>query len=87
MKNPLKEYEDRFHPVMEAVRSLAGQLLGAGVWIGLPLDAQLFPPDMSPEEMASHRPVVVICDERNGIAEMLRYDPASAEIAGVSGSG
>ena len=34
---------------------------------------------MTPEEMASHRPVVVICDERNGIAEMLRYDPAPAE--------
>ena len=43
--------------------------------------------DMAPEEMAAHRPVVAICDERNGIAEMLRYDPASAEIAGVTGSG
>ncbi len=43
--------------------------------------------DMAPEEMASHRPIVVICDKHNGIAELLRYDPAAAEIAGVSGSG
>ncbi len=40
--------------------------------------------DMAPEEMASHRPTVAICDERNGIAELLRYDPAPAEVARVS---
>ena len=43
--------------------------------------------DMTPEEMASHRPVVAICDERNGIARILRYDSAPIEAAGVSGSG
>ena len=43
--------------------------------------------DMTPEEMATHRPCVAICDERNGIAELLRYDPAPAEVARVSGSG
>jgi aspartate 1-decarboxylase len=41
---------------------------------------------MSPEEMAAHHPKVVICDERNGIAELLTYDPAPAETIGVSGS-
>ncbi len=41
--------------------------------------------EMTPQEMTSHRPIVVICDEHNGIAEMIRYDPAPAETAGVSG--
>ena len=31
---------------------------------------------MTPQEMQAHRPRVVICDEHNGIAEVLRYDPA-----------
>ena len=35
--------------------------------------------DMTPQEMATHRPIVAICDERNGIAELLRYDPAPAD--------
>ena len=38
---------------------------------------------MSPEEMARHRPKVVVCDERNGIAELIRYEPGVIE-AGVS---
>ncbi len=42
---------------------------------------------MSPEEMAAHRPKVAICDERNGIAEMIGYDPAPAETVGVSAPG
>ena len=31
---------------------------------------------MSPQEMSGHRPRVVVCDEHNGIADVLRYDPA-----------
>ncbi len=42
--------------------------------------------EMTPQEMSSHRPIVVICDEHNGIAEMIRYDPGPAETADVSGS-
>ena len=42
---------------------------------------------MTPEEMATHHPKVVICDERNGIAELIAYDPAPGETAGVSDSG
>ncbi len=42
---------------------------------------------MSPEEMAAHRPKVAICDERNGIAEMIAYDPAPAATVGVSAPG
>lgn len=37
---------------------------------------------MTPDEVAGHRPKVVICDERNGIAELLRYDPGPAVMAG-----
>ena len=40
---------------------------------------------MTPEEMKAHRPRVVLCDEHNGIGEVLRYDPAPAETAGASG--
>ncbi len=36
--------------------------------------------DMTPEEMATHRPIVAICDHRNGIAEMLRYDPVQGDL-------
>lgn len=32
---------------------------------------------MSPQEMAEHRPKVVICDEHNGIARRLQYDPGA----------
>ena len=42
---------------------------------------------MSPDEMTTHRPRVAICDERNGISELISYDPAPAETAGVSGAG
>ncbi len=42
---------------------------------------------MTTEEMATHHPKVVICDERNGIAELIAYDPAPGETAGVSDSG
>ncbi|MHC4415894.1 MAG: aspartate 1-decarboxylase [Planctomycetota bacterium] len=31
---------------------------------------------MTPDEMRAHRPRVVLCDEHNGIAELLRYDPS-----------
>ena len=31
---------------------------------------------MTPQEMSGHRPRVAVCDQRNGIAEVLRYDPA-----------
>ncbi|MHC4208898.1 MAG: aspartate 1-decarboxylase [Planctomycetota bacterium] len=31
---------------------------------------------MTPQEMSGHRPRVVVCDEHNGIADVLRYDPA-----------
>ncbi len=36
---------------------------------------------MTPAEMKEHRPRVVVCDEHNGIAEVLRYDPAPLETA------
>ena len=39
---------------------------------------------MTPEEMAAHHPKVVICDERNGISELLSYDPGPAETAGIT---
>ncbi len=39
---------------------------------------------MTPQEMKTHRPRVAICDERNGIAELIRYDPAPAETIGMS---
>ncbi len=39
---------------------------------------------MTPQEMRTHRPRVAICDEHNGIAELLRYDPATDETIGVS---
>lgn len=39
---------------------------------------------MTADELATHRPKVVICDEHNGIAELLRYDPGPAATAGVS---
>jgi aspartate 1-decarboxylase len=32
---------------------------------------------MTPQEMAQHRPAVVICDEHNRIAEVIRYEPGS----------
>ncbi|MHC4429340.1 MAG: aspartate 1-decarboxylase [Planctomycetota bacterium] len=32
---------------------------------------------MTPEEMARHRPKVVVCDEHNGIAELIRYMPGT----------
>lgn len=35
---------------------------------------------MTPEEMASHRPRVAVCDQRNGIAELIRYEPGSAAL-------
>ena len=42
---------------------------------------------MTPQEMREHRPRVVVCDEHNGIAEVLRYDPAPLAPAGVSDRG
>ena len=39
---------------------------------------------MTPEEMATHHPKVVICDEQNGIAELLSYDPGPAETADIT---
>ncbi len=30
---------------------------------------------LTPEEMAEHRPKVVVCDSKNGIAKMIEYDP------------
>lgn len=39
---------------------------------------------MTHDELAMHRPRVVICDEHNGIAELLRYDPGPAATAGAS---
>ena len=32
-------------------------------------------------EMATHRPKVVICDQHNGIADLIRYPAAFAELA------
>ena len=32
---------------------------------------------MTPEEMARHRPKVAVCDEHNGIAELIRYQPGA----------
>ena len=32
---------------------------------------------MTAQEMAEHRPKVVLCDERNGIAELIRYEPGA----------
>ena len=34
---------------------------------------------MTPQEMSGHRPKVVLCDEHNRIAEVIRYDPAPLE--------
>ena len=42
---------------------------------------------MSPQEMSEHRPRVVVCDEYNGIADVLRYDPAPLAPTGVSNPG
>jgi aspartate 1-decarboxylase len=42
---------------------------------------------MTPQEMSQHRPRVAVCDEHNRIAEVLRYDPAPLEPAGVSDRG
>jgi aspartate 1-decarboxylase len=42
---------------------------------------------VTPEEMKSHRPKVAICDERNRVAELLRYDPAPARAPALSGGG
>ncbi len=39
---------------------------------------------MTPEEMATHHPKVVICDEQNGIAELLSYDPGPTETVGIA---
>ncbi len=39
---------------------------------------------LTPQEMKTHRPKVAICDEHNGIAELIRYDPAPLETAGAS---
>ncbi|MHC4142796.1 MAG: aspartate 1-decarboxylase [Planctomycetota bacterium] len=41
----------------------------------------------SPQEMSEHRPRDVICDQHNGIADVLRYDPAPTAPAGVSNPG
>ncbi len=30
---------------------------------------------LTPEEMAIHRPKVVVCDSKNGVANMIEYDP------------
>jgi len=32
---------------------------------------------LTPQELATHRPKVVICDQRNNIAELIEYPPAS----------
>jgi hypothetical protein len=37
--------------------------------------------------MSEHRPRVVVCDEYNGIADLLRYDPAPTAPAGMSNRG
>jgi hypothetical protein len=37
--------------------------------------------------MSEHRPRVVICDQHNGIADVIRYDPAPTAPAGVSNPG
>jgi hypothetical protein len=42
---------------------------------------------VTPEELKAHRPKVVICDERNRIAELLRYDPSPAMSAVQAGRG
>jgi aspartate 1-decarboxylase len=42
---------------------------------------------MTPQEMSEHRPRVVVCDQQNGIADLLRYDPAPTAPAGVSNPG
>ena len=39
---------------------------------------------MTPQEMATHRPRVVVCDERNGIAELLRYEPGGVGAETIS---
>ena len=39
---------------------------------------------MTPDEMKTHRPRVAVCDERNRIAQLLRYDPAPVHTAGAS---
>ena len=38
--------------------------------------------EMNPQELLAHRPKVVICDERNGIAEVIHYDAAHAFVRG-----
>ena len=35
---------------------------------------------MTAQEMAGHRPKVVLCDEQNGIAELIRYEPAVERV-------
>lgn len=35
---------------------------------------------MTPQEMTEHRPKVAVCDDHNGIVEVLRYEPAGAEV-------
>ena len=35
---------------------------------------------MTPQEMQTHRPRVVVCDDQNRIAEVLRYDPAPVAL-------
>ncbi len=39
---------------------------------------------LTPQEMKSHRPTVVVCDEHNAVAEVLWYDPAPAQTAELS---
>lgn len=39
---------------------------------------------LQPEELAEFRPRVVICNDRNGIAEVIRYPPSQAAAADVS---
>lgn len=39
---------------------------------------------MTPQEMSEHRPRVAICDRQNGLAELLRYDPAPADTVAAS---
>ena len=36
------------------------------------------------EELKTHRPKVVVCDERNRVAQLLRYDPSPVKATGAA---